>query len=203
VAEARRISERQGIEYLTMRRLAERLGVAPNTLYSHFPSKSSLLDALMDSLLEEVEVPSIDQVEWREGLLALMHATRGFLLSHPDLLPHYLSRPTRGPNAIRLGEETLSLLSRGGLEGEEAADALRILLTYTFGFAAQEAPRRADPEPEQSRATSEEAFKAAHDRPRMRRLARPLSEYPGDETFDKGLRWLLDGIAAARSQVAR
>jgi len=179
-----------------MRRLAEGLGVAPNTLYSHFPDKSALLDSLMDSLLAGVEVPELDRVGWREGLLELMRSTRRFLLAHADLLPQFLSRPRRGPNAIRLGEETLTLLARAGLEGEEAVDALRILLIYTFGFVAQEAPRRVDPEPGSRRMKSEEAFGAARDHPLMRELAKPLSEHPSDETFEKGLRWILDGIHA-------
>jgi TetR/AcrR family tetracycline transcriptional repressor len=196
LAEARRVSERDGVEHLTMRRLAEGLGVAPNALYSHFADKSALLDALVDSLLADVEVPALDEVDWREGLLDLMRSTRRFLLAHADLIPQFLSRPRRGPNAIRLGEGTLRLLARAGLEGEEAVDALRILLIYTFGFVAQEAPRRVDPEPELRRMKSEEAFGTGREHPLMRELAKPLSEHPGDDTFERGLRWLLDGIRA-------
>lgn len=197
LAEARGISEREGIEHLTMRRLADRLGVAPNTLYSHFADKEALLDALVDSLLAEVEVPPPDRVAWREGLMELMRSTRRFLLAHADLLPRLLARPMRGPNAIRLGEATLTLLSRAGLEGRPAADALQILLVYTFGFVAQEAPRRLEPEPDLRRELSEEAFRAAREHPRMRDLAGRLAVHPEDETFERGLAWLLDGIAAA------
>lgn len=197
LAEARTLSEHEGIERLTMRRLAERLGVAPNALYSHFTDKAALLDALMDSLLADVEVPDVGQVGWRQGLSELMRSTRRFLLAHADLIPHFLSRPRRGPNAIRLGEETLILLEQAGLEGDEAVEALRILLIYTFGFAAQEAPRHADPDPELRRTKSEAAFGTAHDHPLTRELARPLSQHPSDETFERGLRWLLDGIGAA------
>jgi AcrR family transcriptional regulator len=204
LAEARRVAEREGVEQLTMRRLAEGLGVAPNALYSHFADKSALLDALIDSLLADVEVPIPDEEEWQDSLLDLMRSTRRFLLAHADLLPHLLSRARRGPNAIRLGEETLKLLTRAGLEGEAAVDALRILLIYTFGFAAQEAPRRADPDRESRRRKSEEAFGMAHDEPLVRELAQPLSEHPSDDTFEKGLRWLLDGIrASVAGQITR
>jgi AcrR family transcriptional regulator len=194
--EARTLSQREGIEQLTMRRLAERLGVAPNSLYSHFADKSALLEALMDSLLADVEVPVVDRADWREALLELMRSTRHFLLANADLIPQFLSRPRRGPNAIRLGEATLTLLAQAGLEGVEAVDALRILLVYTFGFAAQEAPRLADPDPEQRRLRNEAAFGGARDHPHMRALATPLSEHPGDDTFERGLHWLLDGIDA-------
>lgn len=199
LAEARRISERDGIEHLTMRSLAQGLGVAPNALYSYFTDKEALLDALLDSLLGDIQIPAPDR-GWRKGLLDLMGATRSFLLSHADLLPLYTSRPTRGPNAIRLGEATLMLLRRAGVEGQEAVDALRILLTYTFGFSAQEAPRLEEPEPELRSTKSEEAFGRAPDRPLVRELAKPLSEHPSDDTFEKGLRWLLDGINAASAE---
>jgi len=194
LAKAQLIVEQEGVEHLTMRAIAGRLCVAPNALYGHFANKSALVEAVLDSLLVEVTFPDPDQVAWADGLVALMQSTRRFLLLHADLLPEYLARPTRGPNAIRLGEATLDLLSRAGLEGEAAADALQILLTYTFGFAAQEAPRLPDPDGDVQKARSEQAFRANADRPRMSELAGRLSSYHGDETFEKGLRWLLEGI---------
>jgi len=199
VAEARSVSEVEGVERLTMRRVATGLGVAPNALYSHFADKSALLDALLDSLLVELDVPVGDDVPWRDGLIDLMQSTRRFLLAHADLLPHFLSRPTRGPNAIRLGEATLNLLSHAGLEGEEAADALQILLSYTFGFAAQESPRLRNPQPDEQRATTEKLFGADPDRPLMSGLANRLARYPADVIFDEGLRWLLEGIDTRRT----
>jgi TetR/AcrR family tetracycline transcriptional repressor len=198
---ARALSAREGLEGLSMRRLADRLGVAPNALYSHFADKSDLIDALLDGLLVDVEVPLAARGggDWREGLSALMAATRRHLLAHPHLIPLYLSRPARGPNAIHLGELTLALLARAGLRGEAAVDALRVLLIYTFGFAAQEAPRRADPAPGERAARSEAAFRAATVGPHMRELAAPLARHPGDATFHTGLDWLLEGIAGRGS----
>ena len=201
MTEARRILTAEGLQNLTMRRLGERLGVAPNALYSHFADKTALVDALLDELLAEVPTaPAFTSrsgsQSWQEQLVALMTASRRFLLAHADLIPLYLSRPGRGPNAIRLGEATLALLARGGVQQEAAVEAMRILLIYTMGFAAQEAPRAADPRPGQRRAASEAAFGGASGAPHMRQLARPLSRHPGDSTFEKGLRWLLAGISS-------
>lgn len=196
LAEARGISSEDGLENLTMRRLAQRLSVAPNALYSHFRDKDALLDALLDSFVGEVEVPPLEGMGWRLGLTEIMRSTRRFLLAHTDLVPHLLAHPTRGPNAIRLGEEMLRLLARGGVEGQKAAEALQILLVYTFGFVAQEAPRRLDPNAALARELSKEAFRSSRNRPRMRALAEPLAEYPAGGTFEKGLAWLLDGLAA-------
>jgi AcrR family transcriptional regulator len=85
-----------------MRRLAEGLGVAPNALYSHFADKSALLDALIDSLLADVEVPILDEEEWQDGLLEVMRSTRRFLWRRGLLT----SCPARGgPNASDLGRD--------------------------------------------------------------------------------------------------
>ena len=140
IAEARRLAAAEGIAELTMRSLSRRLGVAPNALYSYFADKDALLDELVDQILGEIENPPVDRGDWREGLAELMRRSRRLLLAHADLMPTFLARPTRGPNARRLGEATLALLARGGLSGQAAVDALRILLIYTMGFAAQEAP---------------------------------------------------------------
>ena len=196
----RQLVERNGVEGLTMRRLAERVGVAPNSLYSHFPDKSALLDAILDSLLAEIEVPDVDGKDWRVGLVALMSASRGMLLAHADLLPHLFARPMRGPQAARLGDETLALLARGGISGPAAVDALRALLTFTFGSVALDAPRRLEPDPDARQRASAAAFASDSASPRMAELADPLSRPPTDDAFETGLRWLIDGIEGASAR---
>jgi TetR/AcrR family tetracycline transcriptional repressor len=194
LAAARTLVEPEGVEGLTMRRLAETLEVAPNTLYSYFPDKAALLDALLDSLLAEVDVPGLDRMDWRDGLVALMASSRATLLAHAGLLPQLFSRPMRGPQATRLGEETLALLARGGIEGRAAVDALRALLTFTFGSVALDAPRRLETDPEARRRANAVAFASDPASPRMAELSDPLSRLPADGSFETGLRWLIDGI---------
>lgn len=186
---ARAISAAEGLAALTMRRIADELGVMPNTLYSYFPDKAALLAALIDVLLGEVSIPDVDRVDWRTGLATLMRASRKLLITHHELIPLFLAGPTRGPNALRLGEATLALLARGGIEGKAAVDALRILLIFTFGFAAQEAPRLK---------RGPASFSGAPvDLPRTRALEGELARHPDDAVFDQGLAWLLAGIAGA------
>jgi TetR/AcrR family tetracycline transcriptional repressor len=197
LAAARRIADREGSDGLTMRRLAAELGVMPNALYSHYPDKEALLDAMLDALLGDVEVPDPAAGDWRDGLAALMDSSRRLLLAHPQLASMFLSRAAVGPNASRLGETAFRLLRRGGLEGERAVEAFRVVLIYTLGFAAFQVPRRQADAADRS-ARGREAFGSLppEEFPEMRRVAEHLARHPTDRSFHTGLRWLLDGMGS-------
>jgi len=201
LAAARRIADAEGVDHLTMRRLAAELGVLPNALYTYVPDKEALLDALIDDLLADIEADGPATGDWRDGLVRVMDSSRRLLLAHPQLVPVFLARPGLGPNAARLGEITFGLLRRGGLEGERAVEAFRALLIYSLGFAAFQA-RRLPEEAGARSALAEAAFASlpADGFPEMRRLARHLASPATDHQFHTGLRWLLDGIAAQSGQ---
>jgi AcrR family transcriptional regulator len=198
---ARRIADEEGVDRLTMRRLATEVGVMPNALYTYFPHKGALLDALLDEMLAGVEAGDPSEGDWRDGLVRVMDSTRRLLLAHPQLASAFISRPGLGPNAVRLGEISLELLRRGGLDGERAVEALRVLLVYSLGFAAFQAPRaRGDRRGRSVRAKAAFAGLAEEEFPRMRGLAGELTGPTTDRQFHTGLRWLLDGIAAQGRQ---
>jgi TetR/AcrR family transcriptional regulator, tetracycline repressor protein len=197
LAAARRIADADGVDRLTMRRLAGELGVLPNALYTYFPHKDALLDALVDDLLGDIDPGDPAEGDWREGLVRVMDASRRLLLAHPQLVPVFLARPGLGPSAARLGEVTFALLRRGGLEGEQAVEAFRILLIYSLGFAAFQAPRLRGDSPARTQQV-EVTFAGLPEGsfPEMRRLAGHLAVPTTDRHFHTGLRWLLDGIGA-------
>jgi TetR/AcrR family tetracycline transcriptional repressor len=198
---ARRIADEEGVDRLTMRRLAAELGVMPNALYTYFPHKEALLDALLDDLLAGIEAGDPAEGDWRDGLVRVMDASRRLLLAHPQLATAFIARPGLGPNAVRLGEITLELLRRGGLEGERAVEALRVLLVYSLGFAAFQAPRaQGDADGRSVRAEAAYAGLATKEFPRMRGLAGELAGPTPHPQFHAGLRWLLEGIAAQARQ---
>lgn len=191
-----RVYRAGGVEAVSMRAVAEELGVAPNALYSHVATKDVLIDELVDALFAEVRIPE-SGMAWRSALVELMESSRTVLLRYGDLMPAFLSRPTRGPNARRLGEVTLRLLAEGGISGELAVDALRILVVYTFGFVAQEYPRSVARDDETRRARTRAAFLDGAPEPITPEIARSLSEHPDNNTFTTGLHWLVDGISTS------
>jgi AcrR family transcriptional regulator len=180
-----------------MRRLAGELGVMPNALYSYVPHKEALLDALVDDLLADIDPGDPADGDWRDGLTRVMDSSRRLLLAHPQLVPVFLARPGLGPNAARLGEITFRLLRRGGLEGERAVEAFRVLLIYSLGFAAFQAPRLSvDNQARMERAEATFANLPEDRFPQMRELAAPLAAPTTDRHYYNGLRWLLEGISA-------
>ena len=157
----------EGLDALTMRALARRLGVAPNALYSHVPGKTELVDALLDDRLSLVEAPAPEAPDPVAALAELMTSTYEVLLTRPDLVPLYLARPgSRGPNAVRLGVTMDALLARLGLAADAIGSARRALILHAIGGAAF----------------------AGTDGPVPAEVAR--------SDFARSLQWLLAGIAA-------
>lgn len=169
---AREILRDQGVEGLSMRAVARRLGVAPNALYGHVGNRDQLLDAILDDVLAEVALPTEDDLERdpTAAVRAIMLTSYDVLVAHPGLMPAYLERQgARGVQARRLGRVTMSALGRAGLDPEPAQAAMRVLIVHTIGFAAFSA-------------------RPAGSRPG----AIPAEELRGN--FETGLDWLLAAI---------
>lgn len=170
---AHEVLNENGLDGLTMRALARRLGVAPNSLYSHVDGKTELVDTILDDVLALIEEPDPD-TETKAGLSQIMTSTYQVLLDHPDLVPLYLARQgARGPNAERLGDIMLDLLARDGVEGTAALEARGVLIVYTIGFAALTTSSATEPDAAE-RAQPEELR----------------------TNFRNGLSWLLAGITS-------
>ena len=136
---ARGLLIERGSTGLTMRALAARLGVAPNALYSHVADKTELVDLVLDDVLGGVPLPAEGTAEADPvgAVRAVMLASYDVLVTHADLMPHFLARQgARGERAVRLGVFTLDALERAGVPGQPGRDALRVLIVNTIGFAA-------------------------------------------------------------------
>ena len=139
LAAARAVLREDGIEALSLRAVARRLGVAPNTLYSHVAGKDDLLDLVLDDVLGGVAIPADEEVRrdpWG-AVRAIMLDSYDVLLAHPGLVPAYLDRQgARGVQARRLGVVTMRALGNAGLDEGSAREAMRVLIVNTVGFAA-------------------------------------------------------------------
>ena len=198
VGVARRIAAEQGAESLTMRRLADALGVMPNALYTYFVDKAAILDAVLDDLLGDVRLPG-RRSGWRDALAALMSEYRRLLLTQPGLITLTVSRPMYGPNALRLREDMLTLLREGGLDDTDAVSAFLALFAFTTGFVAFETARVPGKRDAEQRARGHRLHASLPEEtfPSTRALAKRLAKRPGEQEFARGLDGLIAGFATS------
>src|SRR4051812_40369485 len=134
-AAALELLDRDGLEALSMRRLAGELGVGTMTLYGYFRSKDELLDAVVDAAVAERE-PFSFEGSWQDQIRRLMQSSRRNLARHPGLVKVRAERPVLRPEALRFAETGVTILRRAGFPGRDAARAFRLLFTYVFGYVS-------------------------------------------------------------------
>jgi AcrR family transcriptional regulator len=200
IKEALTLLEEHGPGALSMRRLADRLGVAPNALYTHVRGKADLIDGLIDQVYAGLTIEPHPAGDWTQQLATLSQELRAYLLAHPAVVPYALQQPGLGPHSLRLGEAIYNVLRPAGFSDQAVVGTVYALLTYILGFVALEVPR-AGTQPQ----TSDEfvrrmwAFFAAlppGEFPHTVELAAQLARISTDDQFQFGIRTFLAGLNA-------
>ena len=132
------IADAGGIGSLTIRSLAQELGVKPMTVYHHVANKDQILDGIVDLVFSEIELPSADG-DWRSELRRRATSARRVLRCHPWAIGLMESRTTPGPATLRHHDAVIGALRAGGFSVEMTAHAYALLDSYIYGFALQEA----------------------------------------------------------------
>ncbi len=138
VAEAVRLADREGVAGLTMRRLASTLGAGAMSLYHYVASKEELLDAMIDVVFEEIELPP-QEADWQSAMRRRSVSARQVLARHPWAIGLMESRTSPGPAHLRHREAVTACLRRAGFSVLMATHANWLLDVYVYGFALQEA----------------------------------------------------------------
>jgi len=115
VKAAMRIADREGLEAISMRRIASQLNAGTMSLYRYVATRDQLLDLLLDEAYGEITVPARPSPDWRKDLRGLACQTRTVLKRHSWLGPLLSSRPTLGPNYLHWFEFALSSTAATGL----------------------------------------------------------------------------------------
>lgn len=187
------LADREGLDRLSMRRLARELGVTPMALYVHFRDKDELIDAVVDLAAREMNLPS-EHGPWKRQLRLLMVEIRRGVERHPAAARVRRSRPLMSPGVLRGPELGLRILARAGFTPGEAASAWRALFTYTLGFASF-SPEAMTPDARRY-ARSALAALPEDEFPTLTAAApEAIAAMGGDEEFEFGLGALLDGLS--------
>ena len=137
VAEAVRLADREGVVGLSMRRLAGELDAGAMTLYRYVASKDELLDAMVDLVFEEIELPP-GESDWQSAMRQRAVSTRQVLAGHRWAIGLLESRTRPGPANLRHHEAVTACLRRAGFSVVMATHANWVLDSYVYGFALQE-----------------------------------------------------------------
>jgi AcrR family transcriptional regulator len=203
IKEALALLEEQGPGALSMRRLADRLGVAPNALYTHVRGKADLIDGLIDQVYAGLTLELDRSGDWAQQLTTLSQDVRAHLLAHPAVVPYALQRPGLGPHGLRLGEAIYNVLRPAGFSDQAVVGTVYALLTYILGFVALEVPRAGtDPQTSDEFVRRMWAFFAAlppGEFPHTVELAAQLARISTDDQFQFGIRTFLAGLNAQAS----
>lgn len=137
------IADADGLGALSMRRVAERLGVGTMSLYTYVPSKAELVDVMFDRAVGSVSRPEVDG-GWREKLSAVAWAAWELYLRHPWLLQVMaLARPPLGPSSIADYDHQLRAVDGIGLSELEMDSVVNMVALYVQGSARAAAEARA------------------------------------------------------------
>jgi AcrR family transcriptional regulator len=132
------IADSAGVEALTIRSLAQRLGVKPMSIYYYVPNKSAILDGIVDLVFSEIELPAADG-DWRSELVRRANSARQVLSRHHWAIGLMESRKSPGPATLRHHDAVIGTLRGAGFSVEMTAHAYALLDSYVYGFALQEA----------------------------------------------------------------
>ena len=211
------LAARDGIESLTMRKLADELGAGAMSLYHYVPNKVELLDGMVDIVFSEIELPSTD-VDWRTAMRRRAISTREVLNRHRWAVGLMESRTTPGPASLRLHNAVLGCLREAGFSIELTIQAYSVQDAYIYGFALQEKSLPFD-DAEEGAAVAEEQVREFAELADERQMGALADEFPylaevvaghvaevGYDfaaAFEYGLDLILDALEERRSATSQ
>ncbi|MGV9563393.1 TetR/AcrR family transcriptional regulator [Streptomyces sp. NPDC003480] len=143
VEAATAIADAEGLDSVTMRRVAQELGVVPMTLYTYVPGKAELLDVMLDAAYARMPRTDTTGQAWHQRVTAVAEENKALFERHPWAATVSTARPPLGPGLMAKYEHELSALDGLGLSDVEMDDCLTYLLTFVQACARAAADARA------------------------------------------------------------
>lgn len=199
-----RIADRDGLDALSMRKVADELGVGTMSLYRYVANKNELIDLMVDAVNAELDLTGVSSGAWRDVLTAIARTSRQLVRAHP-WAAGFGSRPSLGPNTLAWIEGTTERLDRSGLTIDQVMDMGATVTAFVTGFVQYEL------EQDQSQAATgltEEQWRermgpyverllASGGYPHLKRIVIEAEDFPDpDVVFERRLGYVLDGIGA-------
>lgn len=196
-----RIADAESLDAVSIRRIAADLGVRPMSLYTHIERKEDLLALMRDQVNTEVLLGDELPADWRAALTAIAGRTREVVLRHRwlvSLMGFEAHASTLGPHALRHLEESLTAIRSLNLDPVTAAEVLSAVDRFVMGHVSFEMTGRDAAEASVLTSAYLEGLLASGDFPELAKAAAggALEAGRSEQSFIRGLNWLLDGIEA-------
>ncbi|MFJ9012456.1 TetR/AcrR family transcriptional regulator [Streptomyces canus] len=200
VAAAVQIVDEEGVEALSMRTLAQRLGSGTATLYRHFDNRAALVAHVVDRMFGSIEIgdDELAAMGWRDACRTTVQAMFDAVSRHENVAPLLVEGIPVGPNAMAVRERCIAVLLADDFPPRVAAHAYATLSRYALGFAIQIRGHHGGDRPGDDGQASA-AFRAAD--PSLYPATAAVAEWmpvPLEEEFRFGLELLLDGLGRLR-----
>jgi AcrR family transcriptional regulator len=181
------ISEREGFEAISMRRLADEFGVTAMALYGYVETKHHLLELIADRYLAQLDFAERART-WDRRLMRIFRSFHDLLIARPILAHVLVAQTVDAPATHRMAEVVLGILREHGFRDREAVEIFSVLASYTIGFALSQRPREPS---EQQKAARLAHLRAASQYPNLSAVADLYLSWPSGSTFDHGLEHLI------------
>ncbi|MBW5486037.1 TetR/AcrR family transcriptional regulator C-terminal domain-containing protein [Streptomyces bambusae] len=192
------LADAEGLDVVTMRRVAAEVGAGVMSLYSYAPDKETLLELMVDHVSGELTVTDPPSGDWRTDLKTVAHLQRTHMLRHPWLPAALTTRRVPGPNTLAFLEHVLAVLRPTGLDGAAKLEVFAQLTAFVAGHVAHEIAQAAvSRSPDRSAAEARYLAAVAADghHPQLAEaLAAPGRPVTPDATFTRFLGRLIDGL---------
>jgi AcrR family transcriptional regulator len=201
VAAAVTLADREGLEAVSLRRVATALRSGTASFYRVLDGREALLDHMVDAVLGQ-HIPPEASGKWRADLAAVARNRRAMLCAHPWLGAELAGRPAIGPNALIHHERALAGAAGYADDPTAASSAVETVLAYVLGAAARElaetqTQRRSGLTHEQWRTTVAPYLQQALNSgtyPHLARMVHQATDLNADERFERGLACILAGL---------
>ncbi|MBL0939410.1 MAG: TetR/AcrR family transcriptional regulator [Gemmatimonadaceae bacterium] len=195
-----KLADRNGLEALSMRKLATALKVEAMSLYNHVANKDELLDGMVDVVIGEITRPTPGG-DWKAAMRARATSALSVMTAHPWAPMLVVSRISVGPNMLSYIDATLGTLREAGFTWFEVDRAWNAIDNYTYGFALQQQNFPVNPDEYASAAAAYLPMLPVNVYPYMHELTTHVIDGSHDGTLDFafGLELLLDGLERLRN----
>jgi AcrR family transcriptional regulator len=200
------LADAEGLASLSMRKLAQEVGVEAMSLYHHVANKEDILDGMVDLVFAEIELPS-DGTEWKTAMRQRAESARAALTRHPWAISIMDSRSSPGPATLRHHDAVIGSCRKAGFSVQMAAHAFSLIDSYIYGFVLQEVNLPFDDSTDLEDVVESMMLPfSAEDYPHLVELTTEYVLQPGysyGNEFDYGLGLILDSLERTVERTCR